>query len=161
MITEAYHSEEGLYYRDEEGKIIYPESLGFNNKILQVNESLKDCDEKYEDDQFDYPNNPHTPGAKLDHAKPDLDLVLGDFSRALIEVGKVGTFGAKKYSEHGWLSVPNGVHRYSSALLRHYFKYKSGEIYDSESKLLHLSHLAWNSLATLELYLEENNGNNR
>jgi len=96
------------------------------------------------------------PGAKLDKNKPDLDLVLGDFSRALIEVGKVGTFGADKYSRHGWLSVPSGIRRYSSALLRHIFFWQQGELVDEDSKLLHLSHSAWNALAILELTLREN-----
>lgn len=91
-------------------------------------------------------------GVKLDTGKPRLDLVLGDFSNALWEVGKVGTFGANKYTDRGWQEVDNGIERYLSAMLRHYFKFKSGEEYDTESLLLHLSHLAWNSLAVLELY---------
>jgi hypothetical protein len=94
-------------------------------------------------------------GAKLDHGKPDLGLVLGDFSRALIEVGKVGTFGAKKYSEHGWLHVPNGIRRYTSAELRHQFYDEIDGPYDSDSGLLHKAHKAWNSLAVLELALRE------
>ena len=91
-------------------------------------------------------------GVKLDTGKPRLDLVLGDFSNALWEVGKVGTFGANKYTDRGWQEVDNGIERYLSAMLRHYFKFKSGEEYDTESSLLHLSHLCWNSLAVLELY---------
>ena len=91
-------------------------------------------------------------GVKLDEGKPRLDLVLGDFSNALWEVGKVGTFGANKYTDRGWREVDNGIERYLSALLRHYFKFKSGEEYDTESSLLHLSHMVWNSLAVLELY---------
>jgi hypothetical protein len=96
--------------------------------------------------------NPHTPGVKLDGEKPNLDLVLGDFSRALMEVGKVGTFGAKEYSEHGWLSVPRAYNRYQSALLRHNFS-KEDSVYDKDSGLLHDAHRAWNALAALELYL--------
>lgn len=99
--------------------------------------------------------NSSTPGAKLDHGKPDLDLVLGDFSRALLEVGRVGTYGAAKYSRSGWRSVPNGIGRYMSALLRHYFYYREGEKRDVETDLLHLSHAAWNALAALELTLIE------
>lgn len=96
-----------------------------------------------------------TPGAKLDYGKPDLDLVLGDFSNALIEVGKVGTFGANKYSRSGWLLVPNGISRYLSALWRHLLSKYKGEILDKESGLLHSAHLAWNALAVLELELRE------
>jgi hypothetical protein len=97
--------------------------------------------------------NPHIPGAKLDDAKPDLDLVLSDFGRALIEVGKIGTFGAKKYTEHGWLSVPRGYRRYQSAMLRHHFSKDEDGEYDTESGMLHDAHRAWNALAALELRL--------
>jgi Domain of unknown function (DUF5664) len=96
---------------------------------------------------------PNEPGAKLDSNKPDMDLVLGAFARALIEVAKVGTFGAKKYSRDGWLSVPNGRKRYRSAELRHHFYEDEGELYDSESGLTHAAHEAWCALAQLELLL--------
>lgn len=92
----------------------------------------------------------HEPGAKDDNEKPRADLVLGDFRNALTEVAKVGTFGAKKYSEHGWLSVPDGYNRYSDAMIRHYL---TEDAIDSESYLLHDAHLAWNALARLELRL--------
>jgi hypothetical protein len=97
----------------------------------------------------------HQPGAKLDSEKPMLDLVLGDFAKALKEVGKVGTMGAKKYSEHGWLTVDRAETRYLSAGLRHYFEHKEGNILDDESGLLHLAHAAWNALAVLELELRK------
>lgn len=96
----------------------------------------------------------HDPGAKLDGNKVDLDLVLGDFSLALIEVGKIGTDGAKKYSRSGWLKVPDALHRYSSALLRHFFLDKK-EAYDKDSGSLHKAHVAWNALAILELELRK------
>lgn len=95
----------------------------------------------------------HTPGAKLDNGKPRPGLVLGAFSKALSEVVKVGTFGANKYSDHGWLSVPNGVERYTDAMLRHHFAEAGGERDDPESKLSHAAHRAWNALAVLELML--------
>ena len=44
---------------------------------------------------------PNDAGAKLDAGKNRLGLVLGGFSSALQEVGKVGTYGAKKYSDNG------------------------------------------------------------
>lgn len=91
-------------------------------------------------------------GVKLDDGKPRLDLVLGDFSMALWLVGLVGTFGANKYSDSGWQYVDDGIERYSSAMLRHYLKHKSGERLDEESDQLHLAHMAWNALAVLQLY---------
>lgn len=98
--------------------------------------------------------NLHIKGAKDDSTKPRLDLVLGDFKKAIWDVGLVGTFGAKKYTDRGWKEVNNGIERYLSAMLRHYFKFKNGEKLDSESGLSHLSHMAWNALAVLELYHE-------
>lgn len=96
----------------------------------------------------------HKAGAKLDHDKPRTNLVLSGFSKALLEVSKVGTFGAKKYSDDGWKEVPNGIDRYSSALLRHYFA-EQVEYLDSETNLSHAAAVAWNALARLELILNE------
>lgn len=89
-------------------------------------------------------------GMKYDNEKPRMDLVLGDFADALIGVGEVGTYGANKYDDSNWLKVKDLEERYLSAMLRHYLAYKSGEIYDTESELPHLSHMAWNALAVLQ-----------
>lgn len=97
----------------------------------------------------------HDPGAKLDAGKPRCGLVLGAFARALTEVSKVGTYGAAKYSDAGWLQVPDGKERYEDAMLRHYLAKRKGEVYDGDSGLRHDSHLAWNALAILELTLKE------
>lgn len=97
-----------------------------------------------------------TPGAKLDGGKPDLSLLLM-FGNALAEVGAVGTFGAKKYTRGGWQSVPDGITRYTAALLRHVLK-SFYEPYDPDSGLLHLAHAAWNALAILELTLRKEEG---
>lgn len=95
-------------------------------------------------------------GVKNDDDKIMCGLVLSDFARALTEVCKVGTFGAKKYSAHGWLDVPDNLQRYDNAMLRHWLAEASGEDYDPESGLLHAAHTAWNALACLELLLREN-----
>lgn len=97
----------------------------------------------------------HEPGAKLDCDKNRLGLVLGAFSGALEQVGWVGTHGANKYTDNGWLSVPDGSSRYKDALYRHLIAYERGENTDKDSDLLHLAHLAWNSLAILELELRK------
>ena len=94
-------------------------------------------------------------GYKADEDKPRLDLVFGDFANALWEVGQVGTFGANKYTDSGWIEVDNAIERYSSAMLRHYLQYKSGQIDDPESGFSHLAHVAWNALAILELTKRE------
>lgn len=95
----------------------------------------------------------HSPGAKLDAGKNRLSLVLGGFPRALQAVGRVGTYGANKYTDNGWMSVERGVERYSDALLRHYFSEAAGERCDKDTDMLHAAHAAWNALARLELML--------
>ena len=95
--------------------------------------------------------NQHAPGAKLDAGKPRPWLVLGGFRSALMEVAKVGTLGAVKYSDHGWRSVRGAEQRYLDAALRHLL---APEALDPESGLPHLAHAAWNVLAVLELQLE-------
>ena len=97
----------------------------------------------------------HAPGAKLDAGKPRVGLVLGDFAHALHAVACVGTFGACKYTDHGWLSVPNGPARYTDAMLRHWLAEQTGELTDEQTGLHHAAHLAWNALARLELLLRE------
>ncbi len=95
------------------------------------------------------------PGAKLDHGKNRLGLIIGGFPRALWAVGEVGTYGANKYSDNGWMEVPDGVNRYTDAMYRHLFKEAIGERVDDESGLLHAAQSAWNALARLELMLRE------
>jgi hypothetical protein len=100
----------------------------------------------------------HLPGAKDDAGKQRWGLVLGDFAPALAEVVKVGTFGAKKYTDGGWLQVPNGIKRYSDAALRHAAAHAMGELNDPETGLPHLAHVAWNALAVLTLQLRAGGG---
>jgi hypothetical protein len=95
----------------------------------------------------------HSPGAKLDLGKLRFELVLSDFSMALEAVVRVGTYGATKYTDHGWLTVPNGYNRYLDAQGRHRSARWIGELHDPETQMLHLAHEAWNTLAALELYL--------
>lgn len=92
-------------------------------------------------------------GIKLDAGKPRLDLVLGGFARALMAVGEIGTFGADKYTDNGWLTVPDGEARYTDALLRHLLAEKAGAHSDLESGLPHAAHVAWCALARLDLQL--------
>lgn len=97
----------------------------------------------------------HEPGAKLDAGKMRAGLVLGDFAHALQQVAEVGTFGARKYTDHGWLSVPGGIERYTDAMLRHWLAEHTGGALDDQTGLLHAAHLAWNAMARLELMLRD------
>lgn len=96
---------------------------------------------------------PGEPGAKFDAGKNRLGLVLHGFAHALIEVGRVGTYGAGKYSDNGWQDVPDGVARYTDAMYRHQLSEAAGEACDKDTGLAHAAHAAWNALARLELML--------
>lgn len=93
------------------------------------------------------------PGAKLDKGKARVDLVFDGFPMALLAVAEVARFGADKYSEHGWLSVPDGIRRYTAAMDRHRLAEAYSGDHDVQSGQLHAAHLAWNALARLELML--------
>lgn len=96
----------------------------------------------------------HAPGAKLDAGKVRPSLIINGFARALLAVGEVGTFGANKYTENGWMEVQDGIKRYTDAKDRHRLK-SAFELVDPDSNLLHLAHEAWNALAVLELTLRQ------
>lgn len=97
----------------------------------------------------------HSPGAKLDAGKVRPALVLRGFARALLEVSRVGTHGAMKYTENGWMEVPNGEARYDDAKLRHWLNEACGESHDPDTKIIHAAHEAWNALARLDLILRK------
>ena len=93
------------------------------------------------------------PGSKLDAGKVRMDLLFADFPRALRAVAEVATAGAAKYTDHGWLQVPDGERRYTAALGRHLLDEHCGETHDAGTGLPHAAHAAWNALARLELAL--------
>jgi len=94
----------------------------------------------------------HDKGAKLDSGKVRPSLIFSDMPRALLAVSEVATFGAEKYSDGGWVSVPDGIKRYTDAMDRHRLAVSDT---DEQSGLSHAAHLAWNALARLELMLRE------
>lgn len=99
----------------------------------------------------------NSPGAKLDGGKPQIHRGLLDyFPRACIAVAGVSATGASKYTWKGWESVPDGVQRYTDALVRHVIGESIDGPYDYDTGLLHKSQAAWNALAALEIYLREN-----
>lgn len=97
--------------------------------------------------------DPHQPGAKLDAGKNRAGLMVEGFSRALLAVGEVTSFGARKYTPRGWETVPDGVDRYTDAMYRHLLAEASGQEMDPDSGLPHAAQAAWNALARLELML--------
>lgn len=96
------------------------------------------------------------PGAKLDSGKsPVFQGVFNYFPRALMSVGDLSGLGAAKYSWGGWVTVSDGVNRYTNALGRHLLKESKGEVIDPETNLMHATAVAWNALARLEMMLRE------
>lgn len=86
-------------------------------------------------------------GKKFDQGKPRVSLVL--MSKALIEVSKVGTMGARKYQDHNWRNGMNWS-RLLDASMRHLLEYNNGVRIDPESGLSHLAHASWNLMALLD-----------
>lgn len=100
----------------------------------------------------------NTPGAKADAGKIKPWLVLGSFSRALEEVSKVGTAGAKKYTPNGWKTVENAEERYMEAFARHMLEIGKGNEMDdgpTGTYTHHIANMIWNLCAVLELKLNE------
>lgn len=108
-------------------------------------------------------------GKKFDHNKARVSLI---FTKALLEVAKVGTKGAKKYSDHNWRGGMEWS-RLLDANLRHLLEFNAGNMLDIDPNCkacqrykckdhtgeLHLAQAAWNNLALLE-YLVANIGTN-
>lgn len=134
--------------------MIKPTSIGFGQlKPTTEQEYLENPVNQFVSESDPTGIGQHEPGAKLDAGKPQADLLI-DFGRALLAVAQVGTYGATKYTRGGWQHVPDGVNRYTGALLRHIFKEKI-EDFDPDTDFLHAAHCAWNALARLELMLRE------
>lgn len=76
---------------------------------------------------------------KHDSGKPRMDLIP---LSSLHQVANVLEFGAKKYSENNWQTVPDAEKRYLSATLRHIAEYQDGNHIDRESGISHLAHAA-------------------
>lgn len=91
-------------------------------------------------------------GQKHDHGKPLAGTLPQYFPRVLLEVAKVSTMGAAKYTRAGWLTVPDGETRYFDASCRHLLASQISEN-DPESGLNHLDHAIWNLMAVRELQI--------
>lgn len=98
--------------------------------------------------------NPKSDGVKYDTGKPLVGTLCRIFPNALLEVGKCIEFGTHKYPEvDNWQRVDDAFNRYQDAMIRHLLKHNIGKEIDEETGLLHLSHMVWNALAILELYI--------
>lgn len=129
-------------------------SIGCNS-IIHAQDFCLECqpDRKEKDP---HGRSQHEAGAKVDAGKVRMHLITGGMARAITEVAKVATFGAAKYTDGGWVYVPDGFRRYEDAQQRHAAYRHMGEVHDPDSNLLHLAHEAWNALSKLDLYLRDN-----
>ena len=85
-------------------------------------------------------------GKKHDSEKPRMDLIS---SKAMVELAKVLTFGAKKYASHNWR---HGIaySRIIAAIMRHVTAYNDGETLDPETGLSHIAHALCECMFLLE-----------
>lgn len=128
---------------------------GGNNMATKTVVPCKECHEHpctcFEGEDPVHGKDLHKDGTKADSGKVDLTF-LKYFSDALAEVCKVCEVGAKKYTRGGWRYVDNGIQRYDAAMLRHFF---CDSDVDRDTGCLHRAQVAWNALASLQLWLEE------
>lgn len=85
-------------------------------------------------------------GRKDDKEKVRLELIS---SHALIQLGSVLTFGAKKYADNNWRAGISYT-RILGAILRHVFAYLGGETHDPETGLSHIAHAMCECMFLLE-----------
>lgn len=91
--------------------------------------------------------------AKSDAGKNRLDLV---FPSIIEELGLIRTYGSKKYKDaDNWKTIENARQRYTAAAMRHFEAWRSGNKFDTESGLRHLSHCACNLMFLIELERRE------
>jgi len=69
--------------------------------------------------------------------------------RQVEEVVKVFTFGASKYEDYGWQSVPEARNVYLDAAMRHIGARLSGELRDAETGYSHMAHAVCCLLAVM------------
>jgi len=94
-------------------------------------------------------NKENNPGVKHDQGKPKFSLMP---PLAEMEVVKVLSFGAEKYSPDNWREVE--PRRYVDAAGRHINAHRRGEQADDESELHHLAHAICCLMFQLEKVLE-------
>lgn len=99
--------------------------------------------------------DPQPTGMKYDNGKLRFGLLTRSLAAPLASLAAVMSFGAQKYADNSWQTVPNGKARYEEALDRHLNAWKQGEERDQETGLHHLSHAAINVLFLLWFTMQD------
>lgn len=86
-------------------------------------------------------------GIKYDKNKPKLSLLSG---KAINELGRVLTFGAKKYGRYNWKDLKDIEDRCLSASLRHLMEILDGNLIDEETGLSHYAHVMCNMMFLID-----------
>lgn len=94
---------------------------------------------------------------RYDAEKVRLDLVPAS---STLEMGKVFTFGAKKYGDHNWRKGMKWS-RVVASLKRHLNAFELSQDYDPETNLLHMSHVLANAAMLVEYYETNMKGDDR
>ena len=158
--------------------------LVFNNKHSEIMKELNDAVSKRELDRALYMKNSHglilesfkfieeqiikdlekkeeikssSEGAKTNKNKAQLSLLFKQFPKALEAIVRCSEYGHEKYKETdfdylNYTRVEGGSKTYADASLRHRMEIGN----DFESGLPHQFHSAWNALAELQLWIQEN-----
>jgi len=90
--------------------------------------------------------NPGQTGMKYSEGKPRWQL-MGPLWPAMEQVVTVLTRGAEKYADDNWMDVDRS--EYIRAIMSHYSKYASGEVYDKDMGSNHLANLICSALFLL------------
>lgn len=93
-------------------------------------------------------NSVTMPGRKYDHGKLMYHLVPWWANWIL---ARLLTYGAQKYAPDSWQHVPDGINRYTSALIGHLEAWRGGARLDAESGLPHLWHVFVNAMFLIYL----------
>lgn len=92
---------------------------------------------------------------KFDQGKLLMRPLINGLATSLIAIAAVLSYGAQKYEENSWQSVPDGRKRYEDALIRHQLARGEGQTYDEESGLPHIAHMACNLLFIMWFEIKE------
>lgn len=131
---------------------------GYADTTAQAVEVKYSLNEKYTVEDYQIIDNQMSilkfEGKKYDSNKSMVGTLCNVFPNALLAIGNCIEFGTHKYPDPAnWQKVEGAFTRYQDSIMRHYLKFLAGQERDSETNLLHLAHMAWNTLAVLELYL--------